>query len=72
MFIGREAELERVLALRGAAGAGRSAIVLVAGEAGVGKTRFVHEITADSRRAGVRVLEGGCVQLGAGAFRTGR
>ena len=50
---------------------GSSAIVLIAGEAGVGKTRFLREIAADSRRAGVRVLEGGAIQLGAGGLPFG-
>ena len=44
---------------------GSSAIVLIGGEAGVGKTRLVNEVTSRARAAGVRVLEGGCVQLGA-------
>jgi tetratricopeptide (TPR) repeat protein len=36
----------------------------VAGAAGVGKTRFVQEIRAECRRAGLRVLAGGCFAMG--------
>ena len=65
VFIGREPELTLVVGLLEAARAGRSAIVVVGGEAGVGKTRFTHESAARARSLGFRVLEGGCVQLGA-------
>ena len=65
VFIGREAELGQVLALVEQARGGRSSIALVGGEAGVGKTRFVNEVTGAARAGGFRVLEGGCVQLGA-------
>ena len=65
VFVGREPELGRVLAQFEAARTGQPAVVLVAGEAGVGKTRFSHEVAASARVLGFRVLEGGCVQLGA-------
>jgi DNA-binding CsgD family transcriptional regulator len=39
-------------------------VVLVGGEAGVGKSRLVSEFTARTRAAGARVLKGGCVELG--------
>src|SRR4029078_10225568 len=38
---------------------------LVAGEAVVGKNRFLDEVAARARARGVRVLQGGCIQLGA-------
>jgi predicted ATPase/DNA-binding CsgD family transcriptional regulator len=44
---------------------GRPASVLLGGEAGVGKSRLVDEFTTSARRAGARVLVGGCMQLGA-------
>src|SRR5258708_4032534 len=39
-------------------------VVLIGGEAGVGKSRLVSEFTARARGAGARVLTGGCVELG--------
>src|SRR5487761_320639 len=44
---------------------GGPAAVLLGGEAGVGKSRLVSEFSAAARRAGARVLTGGCMQLGA-------
>jgi DNA-binding CsgD family transcriptional regulator len=43
---------------------GGPASVLLGGDAGVGKSRLVDEFTASARRAGARVLTGGCMQLG--------
>jgi predicted ATPase len=43
---------------------GRPQVVLLAGDAGVGKTRLVLEFADQARRRGVRVLAGGCVELG--------
>jgi DNA-binding CsgD family transcriptional regulator/tetratricopeptide (TPR) repeat protein len=37
--------------------------VLVAGEAGVGKSRLITEFSAGARAGGARVLSGGCVEL---------
>ena len=67
VLIGRSAEVGRLrLALRAAAeGEGRS--VLIAGEAGVGKTRLITEFADEATRGGVVVLLGGCVNLGEGA-----
>jgi predicted ATPase len=39
--------------------------VLIGGEAGVGKTRPLAEFTAAARGAGVQVLTGACLELGA-------
>jgi predicted ATPase len=39
--------------------------VLVAGEAGIGKSRLVAESTAGAAAGGARVLSGGCLELGA-------
>jgi DNA-binding CsgD family transcriptional regulator len=68
VLVGRQAELgfltgalERVLA-------GAQVSVLVGGEAGVGKSRLVHELTDRARAAGTRVLIGGCVELGGGGI----
>ncbi|WP_433333339.1 helix-turn-helix transcriptional regulator [Spirillospora sp. CA-294931] len=68
VLVGREAELGELLAAFGEVRAGFGKAVLIGGEAGVGKTRLVSEFT---RRAGdqdVRVLIGGCVELGVDGF----
>jgi tetratricopeptide (TPR) repeat protein len=44
---------------------GEPAAVLIGGEAGMGKTRLIGEFTATARAAGVRVLTGACLELGA-------
>ena len=44
---------------------GEPAAVLIGGEAGMGKTRLIGEFTAVARGAGVRVLTGACLELGA-------
>ncbi|MET9397129.1 AAA family ATPase [Kitasatospora sp. NPDC002965] len=59
-FAGREREMRELL---GAAGAGRPAVILVEGEAGVGKSRLVAEASAALRAEGRRVLSGGCHPL---------
>jgi AAA ATPase domain len=63
-FIGRAAELQRLEAIRGRAEQGRPQLVLLAGEAGVGKTRLLVEFADRAQQRGVRVLAGGCVELG--------
>jgi DNA-binding NarL/FixJ family response regulator len=47
---------------------GAQVTVLVGGEAGVGKSRLVHELIDRARGAGTRVLIGGCVELGGGGI----
>ena len=47
--------------------AGTVGTTLIGGEAGVGKTRLLAEFRAGAESAGLRVLEGGCVDLGDGA-----
>ena len=64
VLVGRREELARLEASFGRAAAGEPSVVLLVGEAGVGKTRLVDELTARATAAGARVLAGGCVQLG--------
>jgi DNA-binding CsgD family transcriptional regulator/tetratricopeptide (TPR) repeat protein len=64
ILVGRQDELGRLRALLDQAIDGKPAVALVAGEAGVGKTRLVQEITRVASDRGVRVLSGGCVELG--------
>jgi predicted ATPase len=62
-LVGRAEELARLAAALDRAAAGDPAAVLVAGEAGVGKTRLVAEFASRAIDAGVSVLTGGCVAL---------
>ena len=66
LFIGRQAELQRIMGAVERAGAGEAAVVLVGGEAGIGKTRLMDEVGGRSQDLGALLLEGGCVSLGDG------
>jgi ATP/maltotriose-dependent transcriptional regulator MalT len=68
VLIGRSDELERLRAALQLAHDGRSSATLVAGEAGVGKTRLVAELAERARTEGAVVLQGGCILLGDGAL----
>ena len=63
-FIGRAVELRRLDALLERAGQGSPQVVLVAGEAGVGKTRLLLALADRARQRGTRVLMGASVELG--------
>ena len=67
-FVGRAEPLRRLVELLHAAAGGRPAAVVVAGDAGVGKTRLVGELDARARAAGALVATGRCVDLGAGGL----
>jgi ATP/maltotriose-dependent transcriptional regulator MalT len=63
-FVGRSAELDRLAQALDQV-AGRAArIRLVAGEAGIGKTRLIGEFLERATRAGARSLAGECLPLG--------
>ncbi len=64
ILVGRATELLALDAALRRAEAGTPAIVLIAGDAGLGKTRLVDEFAAAARQSGARVLIGGCVDLG--------
>jgi tetratricopeptide (TPR) repeat protein len=59
-FVGRTQELDRICAATEALGHGRGHLVVVAGEAGVGKTRFCTEVADRCRAAGAQVVEARC------------
>jgi len=67
-FVGRVEELELLEAARGRAADGGPAVVLVGGEAGVGKTRLIAELSSRCLADGMRVLSGGCIPVGEGAL----
>lgn len=63
-LIGRAAELARLMTHVDQAVEGRPSAVLVAGDAGVGKTRLLDELSRQATGRGARVLTGHCVDLG--------
>jgi len=65
VFVGRTMELATLTAAFDAAVSGQPNTVIVAGEAGVGKSRLVDELMAHTTAAGARVLAGGALELGA-------
>ena len=62
-FVEREAERARLRQLVDDALVGRGRLALVAGEAGVGKSRLVAEIADEAQARGMRVLTGHCVEM---------
>jgi DNA-binding NarL/FixJ family response regulator len=62
-FVGRVRELERLEEGMRQAAAGQGETVLVAGDAGIGKTRLVTELGARARAAGAQPLVGRCIDL---------
>lgn len=66
MIVGRDAELARLRTQRDLAFAGRAGTVMIAGEAGVGKTSLINAFVDESQRRNpsVRVVRGECVPLG--------
>jgi DNA-binding NarL/FixJ family response regulator len=62
-LVGRQAELARLRALLDEAAAGLPVVALVSGDAGLGKTRLVTELSEQARQAGFTVLTGRCAEL---------
>ena len=67
-FVGRAAELRRLGDVLAGARAGAAAAALVSGDAGVGKTRLMRELSRSAAQAGVLVAFGHCVDIGAGGL----
>jgi predicted ATPase len=59
-LVGRDAELEAALQVWGMAMNGQGQVLLVSGEPGIGKTRFVKELTTFAEVEGATVLIGEC------------
>jgi DNA-binding CsgD family transcriptional regulator/tetratricopeptide (TPR) repeat protein len=66
-LVGRDEELKDAAAVLRDVPEGRPGIVVVSGPAGIGKTRFVTTLADQLRADRVRVLVGGCLDMGAGA-----
>ncbi len=62
-FVGRATELDRMRTLLADAAAGRPVVMLVSGDAGIGKTRLISELAADAAERGFAVLSGRCAEL---------
>ncbi len=65
VFVGRRDEVASLVALLQRAREGEPGFAIIAGEAGVGKTRLVGEFAGYAAGAGFTVLTGHCVELGA-------
>src|SRR5262245_66032678 len=63
-FVGRDAELEQLRRALERARDGRGQVLAIVGEAGVGKSRLVHEFTHSHRLAGWRVLQSAAAAYG--------
>ena len=63
-FVGRENELEALSQALARAAAGRGQIIAIVGEAGVGKSRLIWEVTHSHRVQGWLVLQAGSVSYG--------
>ena len=63
-LIGRVRELEQLLEAAGVTRPDARDVVLIGGDAGIGKTRLLRELGARARTAGHRVLAGHCLDLG--------
>jgi DNA-binding CsgD family transcriptional regulator/tetratricopeptide (TPR) repeat protein len=62
VLVGREAHLDAFAGALGRAVAGKGGTVVVAGEAGVGKSRLVSEVRSRAAAEGLAVVEGSCLE----------
>jgi DNA-binding CsgD family transcriptional regulator len=65
IVVGREREIASIATALDEALEGHATHLLVAGEAGVGKSRLVDEAMRAARERGMQVLRGACVNIGA-------
>jgi len=64
IVVGRAAELATIADGLGAAREGTATTILLAGEAGVGKSRLVAEAMRLANEQGMQVMRGACVNIG--------
>ncbi len=64
LFVGRERVMASLEARLADATEGRGSVVMLAGEAGIGKTAIVREFASSARASGVVVLSGSCFEGG--------
>jgi DNA-binding CsgD family transcriptional regulator len=67
-FVGRAVELDRLASALERASDGHPSLVLVGGEAGVGKSRLLRELVSSAGASGVLALVGACLDLGEGGL----
>ena len=68
-FVGRREELAQLAsAAAEVAGSGHGQMVVIAGDAGMGKSRLVQEFCGQANRDGWTTATGGCVDVAAGAL----
>ena len=68
-FVGRREELAQLAsAAAEVAGSGHGQMVVIAGDAGMGKSRLVQEFSDQANRDGWTTATGGCVDVAAGAL----
>ncbi|WP_229054100.1 LuxR family transcriptional regulator [Aeromicrobium sp. Leaf350] len=67
-LVGRRRELDQLLAACGVTDVESRDVVLLGGDAGIGKTRLLRELSIRARDAGHRVLVGHCLDLGDSAL----
>src|SRR5690349_7896471 len=65
VFVGRSAEMAELTAALERAGEGQPQALLIAGDAGVGKTRLLEEFVCAATARGTVAAVGGCVEIGA-------
>jgi DNA-binding CsgD family transcriptional regulator/tetratricopeptide (TPR) repeat protein len=65
-MVGRDAELIELITFGRSLAAGLPRVSVVAGRAGIGKSRLVAQAAAEVESLGVRVLQGACAPLGEG------
>ena len=61
ILVGREKELEELQGFLNTAIKGKGQMVFVSGEAGVGKTRLIHEFLNVGKKQAVSILTGWCL-----------
>jgi DNA-binding CsgD family transcriptional regulator/tetratricopeptide (TPR) repeat protein len=66
VLIGREPQMDSLIDALGRAEAASPTVVLLGGEAGIGKSRLAAELALHARERNGLVLEGGCASLGSG------
>ena len=67
-FVGRQEELDMMLARMKSTHSGQGKVVLIGGESGVGKSRLLDEVRTQALVRGMRVLRGHAMREGGGGF----
>ncbi len=71
-FVGRQAELKRLVTLFKQAHGSEGGVCLIGGESGVGKSRLLHEVRTRALVSGGLVMRGQAVRHGGSAFQLWR